>query len=171
MVCCAGNVRCEILLSCSRRDVECITHCHCMPLHLALHHITLWPPQHFTLHHSTSSQTPPLALLFQTTPFHVTPSFLTISYISYHTSTSRGTLFHFAMPYFKSHHIGHIVHHTTDVSHCTPFHITLTYHITPHSMYSTPHRFQITGLIIYASHHHISHHILHNIAPHFFHHA
>ena len=28
--------------------------------------------------------------------------------------------------------IGHIMHHTTDISHCTPFHFTLlTYHITP----------------------------------------
>ena len=48
-------------------------------------------------------------------------------------------------------------------------HFTLTYHITSHSMHSTP-QFQITpyiGHIIYASHHHISHHILHNIASHF----
>ena len=43
-------------------------------------------------------------------------------------------LFHFAIRYFKSHHIGHIMHCTL---HCTPFHIT--FHIMPHSIYSTPH--------------------------------
>ena len=61
-----------------------VTHCHCGISHLVTssHHILhciIWP-------------------------FHVTPSFLAISPISYHTSTSRSTLFHFAIPYLKSHH-------------------------------------------------------------------
>ena len=89
-----------------------------------------------------------LALPLRTT-VHITPS--------YYTSTSRSTLFHFAVIYFKSQHIGHNMHHTTDVSHCTPFHITDI----PHNATS------VSDHIIYWPHHlctppHLaSHHILH----------
>ena len=90
--------------------VECITH------RTSSHHFTS----------NTISDIIP-----NTTPFHLTPSFLTISHISYHTSTSSplcNTIFQIApyRPHYASHHI----------SHCTPFHIM--FHITPHSMYTTP---------------------------------
>ena len=80
------------------------------------------------------------------TTVHIAPS--------YHISTSRSTLFHFAIPYFKPHHIGHNVHHATDISHCTPFHITdvphdATFHVLDATLY--------IGHFNYA-HHHISHH-------------
>ena len=125
-----------------------------LPLHLAPPHITTATTFYIASFHIESNAIS--GIIPNHTTFHFTP-FLTISHISYRTSTSRGTLFHFAIPYFKSHHIGHIMR-------CTPFHITDV----PHSMYSTPHQCQITpyGHIIYASHHHISHHILH-MAPHF----
>ena len=136
-----------------------------LPLHFAPHHISLRPLAHFTSFHIEST-----GIIPNHTTFHVAP-FLTTSHNSYHTSTSsRSTLFHFAIPYFKSHHIGHIMNHTTNISHAAPHFTLLTYHITPHSMYSTPHQFPITpyvGRIIYASLYRISHHILHNIAPHF----
>ena len=100
-----------------------VTHCHCIShLVTSFHHILhciIWPsPRH-------------------TATFHVTPSFLTISPISYHTSTSRSTLFHFAIPYLKSHHWYRPHYASHHISHCIPFYIT--FHITPHSMYSTPH--------------------------------
>ena len=101
-----------------------VTYCHCGISHLvtSFHHILhciIWPsPRH-------------------TATFHVTPSFLTISPISYHTSTSRSTLFHFAIPYLKSHHWYRQHYASRHISHCIPFYIT--FHITPHSMYSTPH--------------------------------
>ena len=61
-----------------------------------------------------------------------------MSHISYRTSTSRSTLYHFAIPYFKSHRIGHIMHHTTDISHCTPFRITdVPYNATFHVLHAT----------------------------------
>ena len=144
MVCCARNVvRCEILLSCGMYNT--------LPLHLAP--ITTLPP-HFALHHSTSNTVTISGI--QVTPhwFHITSSVLTITHISYH-STSCSTLFHFAIPYFKSHHIGHIMHHTA--SRIAPGHFTLlTYHIAPHSMYSMPH----SDNAIYWPHSHASHHTL-----------
>ena len=86
----------------------------------------------FTLHHSTSNTISDI--IPNHTTFHVTP---------YRTSTSRSTLFHFAIPYFKSHHIVHIMHHTTDISHCTLFHITDV----PHNATS------VSDHIIYWPHH------------------
>ena len=102
-------------------DVECITRGRCIS-----HLITL--PPHFTLHHSTSNA------VWHSKPHHI-PSrqFLTISHISYRTNTSRSTLFHFAIPYrfqispYRPHYASH------------PIFTFLTYHITPHSTYSTPH--------------------------------
>ena len=43
------------------------------------------------------------------TTFCVTPSFLTIA----HQHLAQHRLFHFAIPYFKSHHISHIMYRTT----------------------------------------------------------
>ena len=109
-------------------DVECIT----LPLHLAPHHITTTfyiAPFHIKHH---------LWHIPNHTTVHITPSFLTMSHISYRTSTSRSTLYHFAIPYFKSHRIGHIMHHTTDISHCTPFRITdVPYNATFHVLHAT----------------------------------
>ena len=123
-----------------------------LPLHLASHHII-----------ATTS-----LALFQTTPHstsHHLTHFISHQHLSRHTIPLYNTIFE------KSHHIGHIMHRRSILTaRIAPHFILLTYHITLHSMYSTPHQFQITpyiGHIIYASHHHISHHILHNIAPHF----
>ena len=117
-----------------------------LPLHLAPRHTTLRPP-HFTLHHSTSKRH--LWQLFQTTPHSTSHHSSASSHISYRTSSSRGTLFHFAIPYFKSHHIGHIMHHTTDISLCTPFHITCVPHNTTfHELHAT-----ISDHTIYWPHH------------------
>jgi len=104
-----------------------------LPLHLAPHHISLRPLAHFTSFHIEST-----GIIPNHTTFHVAP-FLTTSHISYHTSTSsRSTLFHFAIPYFKSHHIGHIMHHTTNIIHWTPFHITdVPHNATFHVLHAT----------------------------------
>ena len=127
-----------------------------LPLHLAHHY------GHHILHCIIPHQTLSLAL-FQTTTFHVTP-FIAVSHISYRTSTSRSALFRFCNTHFKSHHIGHIMHHTIDISHCTLFHIT-DVHIMGH-IPCTPRHIQITPYChIYASHYPISHYItLHSIS-------
>ena len=160
VVWCAVPEMCRFDVKCCW-DVEYITHCHC------IWHII--PP---SLHCIIPHQTPSLTL-FQT--IHVTPSFLTVSHISYHTSTSRSTLFHFAIPYFKSHRIGHIMHHTTSriapyftssyVPHSTTFHVVpATFHIPPyighimrHTTTSriTPHFTHCRHRILHASFHHI----------------
>ena len=122
--------------------LERVTHCHC----IVSHPITLLP--HFTLHHSTSNTISDIIPNHTTVPHH--------TIIHHHITPapqSRSTLFHFAIPCFKSHHIGHIMHHTT--SRTAPhFHITdVPYNAT----------FQTTPYIIYASHHHFAQ----DIAPHF----
>ena len=135
--------------------MECITRCHCIS-----HLITL--PPHFTLHHSTSSNT--ISDIPSHTTFQVTPSsVLTISHISYH-NTSRSTLFHFAIPYrlqispYRPHRLA--LH---------PIFTFLTDHITPRSMYSTPH-FRSRDILATFMHrttissHHISHKTLHRIS-------
>ena len=102
--------------------MECITHGHCIS-----HLVTL--PPHFTLHHSTSNA---ISDIPSHTTFQVTPSsVLTISHISYHTNTSRSTLFHFAIPYRFQISPHRLALH--------PIFTFLTDHITPRSMYSTPH--------------------------------
>ena len=127
MVCCAGNVvRCEILLSGSRWDVECITHCHCISHLIASHY------GHHILYCIISHQTPSLAL-FQTTP-HST---------SHHHSSPSHT-FHIAPAPLAEHYSTlqyHISNHTISATLCiTPLasriapHYTLqTYHIRLHA--------------------------------------
>ena len=129
-------------------DVECITHCHCIS------HLIASLPPHFIVHHSIPY------LTFQATPHStdVTPSFLTISnqYHSHQTIPLCNTILQIA-PYWPHH-----------ILHCTPFsHQLLTYHTTPHFMYSTPH------LCIEPPHlsHHTRFYKLHRIshAPHILH--
>ena len=125
-----------------------------LPLHLAPHHI---------LHCIISSTSNAISdIILSHTTFHITPSFLTILHISYHSSNSQHTAIPLHNTVFKSHHIGHIMYHTT--SRIAPHFTLLTYHIpcTPCHIQITPY----TGHIICASHHHITHHILHNIALH-----
>ena len=133
-----------------------------LPLHLAPHQITA------TTFYIASFHIESTGIIPNHTTFHVT-TFLTTSHISYHTSTSsRSTLFHFAIPSNRTTSATLCI--TPLTSRIGPHFTLLTYHITPHSMYSTPQQFPITpyiGHIIYASLYHISHHILHNIAPHF----
>ena len=119
--------------------------------HIAPHHII---PPHFTLHHSTSNTVSDI--IPNHTTFHVRPSFLTITHISYRTNTSIplcNTIFQIALyrPHYASHHI----------SHCTQFHIT--YHIMPHFMYSTAH-FRSRHILATSC---IAPHFQDNIAPHF----
>ena len=143
--------------------MECITHCHCIShLITSFHHI---------LHCIIPHQRP--FLTFQTAPHpHSSP---------YHTSTSRSTLFHFALPYFKSHRIGHIMHHTTSriapyfTSSCVPHNTTLhvlhaTFHIPPyigHIMHR-PTTSRITPHFTHCTAFHMPLHILHSciIPPH-----
>ena len=106
-------------------DVEC--QCNTLSLHLALRHII---PPHFTLHHLTISTShghiPHSTSQHHSSPyrpFHIAPAPLAAHY-------STNTIFKIApliSPHYASRHI----------SHCIPFYIT--FHITPHSMYSTPH--------------------------------
>ena len=114
--------------------------------------------------------------LITSLPPHQTPLFQTTYSTSHHHSSFYhsaplaahwlcNTVFQIApyLPHYASHH----------------WHFTLlTYHVTPHSMYSTQHQFQITpfiGHIIYASHHKPHYTTLHHIphAPHLasFHHS
>ena len=87
-------------------DVECI---HLVASRTSLHHY------HHILHCIIPHQTPSLTL-FQTTP-HSTSDHFSTFHIAV-TSTSCSALFHFTIPYFKSHHLGHM-HHTRHL-HCTP---------------------------------------------------
>ena len=115
-----------------------------LPLHLAPHHITA------TTFYIASFHIESTGIIPNHTTFHVTP-FLTTSHISYHTSTSsRSTLFHFAIPYFKSYHIGHIMNHTTNITHWTPFHITdVPHNATFHVLHATT----VSDHTIYWPHH------------------
>ena len=130
--------------------MESITHCHCIS------HLVASLPLHFTLHHSTSNTVSDI--IPNHTTFHVRPSFLTITHISYRTNTSIplcNTIFQIALyrPHYASHHI----------SHCTQFHIT--FHITPHSMYTTPHFRSYIGHIMHRTTYLAPHHVsVHNIA-------
>ena len=126
--------------------MECITHCHCIS------HLIVSLP-HFTSHHSTSNAISDIKL--HRIPCRTIIPHRITHFISH--STSRSTLFH---------HTNHIVHRTTSrIAPSSISHYRLTYHVTPHSMYSTPN----SDNAIYwphhlsASHHHISHHttILH----------
>ena len=130
--------------------MECITYGHCIS-----HLVASLPPQ-FTLHHATSNTIS--NIVPSHTTYHVTPpsSVLAISHrVSYHTNTSRSTLFHFAIPCrFQIAPYRLALH---------PIFTFLTYHITPHSMYSMPH---------FRSHHilatsHLASHFTQDIAPHF----
>ena len=64
----------------------------------------------------------------------------------------------FAIPYFKSHHIGHIMHHTA-TSRIDPISHYVPHNATFHVLHAT---FQISHTTIYwphyASNHHITHH-------------
>ena len=126
-------VRCEILLSYSGRDVECITHC--------ISHLVTSRPPHFTLHYSTSNAAIS-GIIPNHTTFHVTP-FLTISHISYRTSTSSPL----CIPYLKSHILATLCI-TSLTSRTAPhFHITDVPHnatsVSDHTIY-WPHHLCIT---------------------------
>ena len=163
MVCCARNVVwCEVLLSCSGEMWNwCITHCHCIS-----RLVTSLRPPHFTLHHSTSNA---IVALFQTTAFHVTP-FLTISYLSYRTSTSRSALVHFALP-ISNRTMSATLCITPLTSRIAPHFTLLTCHImghilcTPRHIQITPYCIQITPYCHIIYHYHISHYTtLHSIS-------
>ena len=82
---------------------------------------------HFTLHHSTSNID---HLWHYSKPHHIPrhtiiPHHITPSPLAAHYSTLQ---YHWYRPH---------MHRTTSVSHCILFYIT--FHIKPHSMYSTPH--------------------------------
>ena len=118
MVSCTGNVVwCEML--CCGGEMWNVWHIAIASL-TSLHHSTTFYIASFHIKRH-------LWHIPYHTMFHGTPSFFTISHLSYHTNTSRSTLCHFAIPYFKSQ--PHMHHATSRI----PFHIT------PHSMYSTPH--------------------------------
>ena len=131
--------------------MECITHCHCMS------HLTTSLPPHFISRHSTSNA---ISDIFQTTPHsmshhHSSPyhTFRITQHLSQHTIPLCNTIFQ-----------------NRTISHCTRHFTLLTYHITPHSMYSTPQNIYWPHLS--ASHHHIaSHHTFtqHCTAFHMFH--
>ena len=122
--------------------MECTTHC---PISYHILHRGIIPHQTLTI-----SDIP------NHTTFHDAPSFLISQYFISHQHLSQytvplcNTIFQISpyRPHYASHHISLEVH---------PIFTLLTYHITPHSMYSTP---QCTFR---------SHHILHHttLAPHF----
>ena len=97
--------------------MECITHCHCIS------HII--PHQTLTVSDSKPHHIPRHTII----PHHIT-HFVSHQHLSHTAIPLRNTI-------FKSHHIGHIMHHTT--SRIAP-HLTLVmYNIMPHSMYSMLH--------------------------------
>ena len=113
--------------------MECI---HLVASRTSLHHY------HHILHCIIPHQTPSLTL-FQTTPHSTSDHF---SYHTFHiaeTSTSCSALLHFTIPYFKSHHLGHM-HHTTriappsrntDVPHNATFHVLHATSVSDHTIY------------------------------------
>ena len=111
-------------------------------------------PPHFTLHLSTSNTISDI--IPSHTTFHVTPSsVLTISHISYrHRASHYSSLqYHIGL---KSHHIGHIMHHTTSSGTAPHFHIPCTLrHISDHAIY-WPHHLCIAPP-----------HFTQDVAPHF----
>ena len=103
-----------------------------LPLHLAPHHSI---PPYFTLHHFTSESISDIIPSYHIIPRHAIISshhiahFILHQHLLQHTLPLCNTIFQIApyQPHYASHHI----------SHCTPFHKVI-FHITPHSMYSTP---------------------------------
>ena len=108
-------------------DTECIT----LPLHLAPHHVTT--PfyiasfhKHHLWHYSEPHHSPHHTII----P-HRVAHFISHQHLSQHTISLCTTIFQIA-PY-----VSH-VHHPTDVSHCTPFHITgVPYNATFHVLHVT----------------------------------
>ena len=100
-------------------------------LHITLSHSTHSKPQH-TSHTAfqPSFRITPCLIWRQTIPHHSVFHNHISHLASQHTSTSRNTLFHFAIPYFKSHHWYRPHYASRHISHCIPFYIT--FHITPH---------------------------------------
>ena len=134
-----------------------ITHCLCI-----CHLVTSLLP-HFTLHHSTSNTIS--GIIPNHTTVHVAPSFLNISRILYHTSTSpRSTLFHFAIPYFKSPHVSATLYLAPHLA-LHPISKYVQHNATFHTLHAT---FQITPYIGHscASHHTTFYTTLHCIPPH-----
>ena len=122
---------------------------------------------HFTLHHSTSN----IDHLWHYSKPHNIPRHTIISHhITHYISHQHGS--QHTIPLCNTTDIGHIMQRTTSVSHCILFHIT--FHITPHSMYSTPHfrshRILATLCITphFTQHRGTAFHLLHNhiIPPH-----
>ena len=111
-------------------DVECVTRCHCIS-HL----------HHSTTYYIASCSTSNADHLWQW--FHITPSFLTISHISYYTSISHSTIFHFAMPYLKNLTWYRPHYPSCHISCCIPFYIV--FHIPFHVLHTT---FQHTHYLI-----------------------
>ena len=116
-----------------------------LPLHRAPRYII---PPHFTLHHSTSNTVSDIDPKLRHIPRHTSIA-RHITHFILHQHLLQHTLFPFAIPYFKSHHIGHIMHHTTDVSH--------QLHPTFHVLHATYFRWRHI-LATSFMHHHISYH-------------
>ena len=132
-----------------------ITHCHCIShLIASLRHIL-----HCIIPHQTQS-----LALFQTTP-QSTSHHRSSTCRTFHNTSPRSTLFHFAIPYFKSPHVSatlcispHLALHP--ISQYVPNNATF------HVLHAT---FQITpyiGHIMCIAPHLASHRVLHNIALH-----
>ena len=132
-------------------DVECITH------RTTSHHSTTFYIAPFHINHHLWLYSKPHHIPRQTIiPHHIT-HFISHQHLSQHTIPFCNTIFQITVSatLYASHHI----------SHWTPFHIT--YHIMPHSMYSTAHfrSHHILATLCIAPPHLTSHHIFHNPIP------
>ena len=138
---------------------------HCIISHqtpsLALFQTPHSTSHHFLPYHALNIAPAPLAAHYSTLQYHI--SNRTMSATLCITPLTSRIAPHYTL--LTCHIMGHIMHHATDISHCTPFHVTDV-----PQMYSRPHSdHTILPHLCIASHCHISHHTtLHSIshAPH-----
>ena len=146
-------------MRCNGMQWQCVIHSTSRRLQLSnishrsrtsSHYIKATTTFYIASFHIESNATSGIIIPNHTIPRHAIIPHHIVHFISHQHLLQHTSILQF---YFKSHHIGHIMHHTTDISHCTP---TLL-------MYSTP----VSDHTIYWPHLCIAPpHLAHNIAPH-----
>ena len=122
------------LLSCSRWDVECTTHCHCISHHITATTFYIASHKRHLWHYSKPHHIPRRTII----PHHLA-HFISHQHLSQHAIPLCNTIFQNA-PY-RPHHASH--HWPLALHPISLYRRT----ITPQSMHSTPHQFQITPYI------------------------
>ena len=143
--------------------MECITHCHCISHlitshygHHILHCIIPHRVKRHLWHYSKPHHIPRHIIPQSSHTFHIAPAPLAAHYstLQYHSSNRT---------------ISATLCITPLTSRIAPHYTLQTYHITPHSMYSTTHQFQITPYIGHTAPPHLAPHFTQHCTASFHH--